>query len=323
MTTQTAQHDTNPLVPVWTQYDAGESPPAQMIRIARALSKALLDNVRNAATLNVSAARALLLHAPISMPKRVAEQSENWRWSWRSFEVCASAAEQVLSLTHSHVERSTEAVWQAADHLHEKLSPFARSGQLRASFDALRDSQAEHWRAAQQARAELVALAQTPGTSTTVLRPLALLARTLSEAFLATVQNTTSLNLSAAQALLAQAGLPSPQGVDPLRDSWRWSWRSFEVCATSADQVLNITRGHVERTTSALWRASEQILQELGSAHHVAPLRASFEELRATQTAYWNAAQRAHGEILVALALICANTLTHESDTPGRIHATH
>ena len=120
---------------------------------------------------------------------------------------------------------------------------------------------------------------------------------------LANVQNAASLNLSAARALLAHARIPVPAALDRRNETWRWTWRNFEICATSADQVLNLTRGHVDRTTAGLWRAVERLLRDLTQAQagQFDTLHVAFDTLREAQAAYWRAAQQAHSE-LVALA---------------------
>jgi len=135
------------------------------------------------------------------------------------------------------------------------------------------------------------------------LHQATLLARIVGETLLANVQNTASLNLAAARALLAHARIPKPAILGESSDSWRYAWRSFEICATSADHVLNLTRGHVERTTSALWQAVERITEELAQSQsaRVADLRESLEAMRDAQAAYWQATQRAHSD-LIALA---------------------
>jgi hypothetical protein len=133
-----------------------------------------------------------------------------------------------------------------------------------------------------------------------LVQQAAALARQLADVMLANVQNTASLNLTAARALLAHARIPAPPNLQQRSDTWRHSWRSFEICATSADQVLNLTRGHVERTTAALWRGTERLLQEMhprDGANAVA-LRESFDALRAAQAAYWQATQRVHHELV-------------------------
>lgn len=168
--------------------------------------------------------------------------------------------------------------------------------------------------------------AQAAASREDVVRQTALLARTLAEVLLANVQNTASLNLSAARALLAHARIPTPQGPEQHSESWRSTWRSFEVCATSADQVLNLTRGHVERTTAALWRRAERLLDDLAQAQaqRVNELLASFDALRAAQDAYWQAAQRSYGELVsLARAPLPAPVTTTLASTAGIDHGTH
>jgi len=151
----------------------------------------------------------------------------------------------------------------------------------------------------QAALAAAAPAAAHSGTGTpreTLVQQSALLARQLADAMLANVQNTASLNLTAARALLAHARIPAPAGLQQRSDTWRHSWRSFEVCATSADQILNLTRGHVERTTAALWRTTERLvddLQQIDAARLVA-LREAFAAMRAAQAAYWEATRHAH-----------------------------
>jgi hypothetical protein len=141
------------------------------------------------------------------------------------------------------------------------------------------------------------------------------LARQLTDVMLANVQNTASLNLTAARALLAHARIPTPTGLEQRSETWRYSWRSFEVCATSADQMLNLTRGHVERTTSALWRATERMVQEMQPLHSsgVDDLRTAFATMRAAQAAYWHATQQVHSE-LVALVQAPLRNAAPETD---------
>jgi len=134
----------------------------------------------------------------------------------------------------------------------------------------------------------------------TLVQRTATLARQLADVLLANVQNTASLNLAAVRALLARARIQAPAGVERRSDTWRHSWRTFEVCATSADQMLNLTRGHVERTTSALWRATERLLDDMSlmQSDRLEELRKSFAAMRAAQAAYWQAARQVHGELI-------------------------
>ena len=121
---------------------------------------------------------------------------------------------------------------------------------------------------------------------------------------LANVQNAASLNLSAARALLAHARIPMPAALDrSQRDAGAGPGATSRFCATSADQVLNLTRGHVDRTTAGLWRAVERLLRDCTQAQagQFESLHVAFDTLREAQAAYWRAAQQAHSE-LVALA---------------------
>jgi hypothetical protein len=133
-----------------------------------------------------------------------------------------------------------------------------------------------------------------------LVQQVAALARQLADLMLANVQNTASLNLSAARAVLAHARIPTPQNMQHRSDTWRHSWRNFEICATSADQVLNLTRGHVERTTAALWHTTERMLDEVRQFEGAngLMLREVFGAMKAAQTAYWEAAQQVHNQLV-------------------------
>jgi hypothetical protein len=135
------------------------------------------------------------------------------------------------------------------------------------------------------------------------LRQATLLARLLAEAMIANVQHTAALNRSAADLLLAQARLPTPGRFEQLDAAWQASWTSFERSASTADRLLGLTRGHVERSTSGLWRVAERLLLELAQlpAAHLDSLRDAFAVLRDAQDHYLQATQQAH-QRLVALA---------------------
>ena len=152
-------------------------------------------------------------------------------------------------------------------------------------------------------RAALAAAAQPAAAGDArerLVQQAAALMRQLADVMLANVQNTASLNLTAARALLAHARIPTPPNLQQRSDTWRHSWRSFEICATSADQLLNLTRGHVERTTAALWRSTERLLHEMQQrdSANADALREAFDAMRATQSAYWQATQQVHHELV-------------------------
>jgi len=146
----------------------------------------------------------------------------------------------------------------------------------------------------------------------TLVQQATKLARQLADMLMANVHSTASLNLTAARTLLARARIRAPADVGQRSDTWRQSWRSFEVCATSADQMLNLTRGHVERTTLALWRATEQLVDGVAQmqADRVEELGKSFAVMRAAQDAYWQATQQVHSELIALVqAPRCASDI--------------
>lgn len=148
-----------------------------------------------------------------------------------------------------------------------------------------------------QAQAQTQAPAE-PGLPT--VRQATLLARLLAETMLANVQRTAALNLAAADSLLVHAGIPKPPLFDDRSDEWRMAWRSFEICATTADRLLDLTRGHIERSSNNLWRITERLLGELGQlpAAQLATLQTTFVTLREAQETYLRAAQAAHESVI-------------------------
>jgi hypothetical protein len=118
------------------------------------------------------------------------------------------------------------------------------------------------------------------------------------------VQQVAALarQLADVRAVFAHAHIPTPKGLEQRSDTWRQSWRTFEVCATSADQVIQLTRGHVERTTAALWRVTERLVDEAAQAQQerLSDVRSAFAAMHEAQAAYWQATQQVHRE-LVAL----------------------
>jgi hypothetical protein len=135
------------------------------------------------------------------------------------------------------------------------------------------------------------------------LRQAVLLSRLLAEAMIANVHSSAALSRAAADELLAQARLATPLRFIEQDEIWRASWRSFELSAGTAERVLGLARGHVDRSTLGLWRIAERLLVELAQLQtsQIESLRDAFGELRAAQADYLGAAQQAHRRI-VALA---------------------
>jgi hypothetical protein len=137
----------------------------------------------------------------------------------------------------------------------------------------------------------------------TTLRHATLLARVLTEALLMNVQRTAEVNLAAADALLTQARLPRPMRFDQCNQHWVAAWRSFEVCAQTADQLLGLTCVHAQRSTEGLWSLANRLLTELAGlpAAQLQSLREAFEDLRQAQEQHLQAASHAHGRLLAVV----------------------
>ena len=91
------------------------------------------------------------------------------------------------------------------------------------------------------------------------------------------------------------------------------------MCATSADQMLNLTRGHVERTTAALWRTTERWVDDMQQIEGARALtvREAFRVMRAAQAAYWQATQQVHHELV---ALVQAPLQPHKMEIDHGAH---
>jgi len=88
---------------------------------------------------------------------------------------------------------------------------------------------------------------------------VASLSRALAEAMLSSVQRTTELNWHAARLLLARGCAANwREHSENSAVTWRWSWYSYQVCATTAAQVLELCRDHAQSTTDDLWRTLRQ-----------------------------------------------------------------
>lgn len=164
------------------------------------------------------------------------------------------------------------------------------------------------------------ALTLAPATvSQTLAGNAAQLARELAYSALANAQNTASLNFNAARVLLVHSRIPSPGGAEMHVEQWRNSWRSFEVCATSADQILNLAQVHAERTTAGLRKSGERLLDDIAStqtawqADQTNALRSAFDALQEAQAAYWRLTQ----QTLSALVQLAQAPTT----TPAPAHA--
>jgi hypothetical protein len=152
------------------------------------------------------------------------------------------------------------------------------------------------------------------------LRRASLLARVLGELMLAQVQHATRLHLDAARLLLRHARLPAPQRADQRAaerdDEWRMAWRGFEICATTADQIIGLTREQGRRSSAHLWRLSGTLLAELAQLPpaQLELVRRSFETLHEVQDACAHAAEQAQRALLAAVQAQLPAAAADESD---------
>ncbi len=119
------------------------------------------------------------------------------------------------------------------------------------------------------------------------------LIRALAEAVLASVQHTTELNWQAARRLLAATQSPQlRQRAERSVQGWQLSWHAYLVCSTTAAEVLELTRAHVQSHTDELWRTlHDSGLTELPGvdAGHARELQQCTRDVQAAWAAYLDA----------------------------------
>jgi hypothetical protein len=130
------------------------------------------------------------------------------------------------------------------------------------------------------------------------------LLRALTAALLAGVQRTTELNWQAARLLLAAGPTADWRAnADRAVQSWRMSWRAYQVCAVTASEVLDLVRAQAQAEGDDLWRVLQQLAP--GGGDHGAPtagLQSSLQQVQASFGAYLQAVLALQRE-LAALAL--------------------
>jgi hypothetical protein len=139
-----------------------------------------------------------------------------------------------------------------------------------------------------------------PAPQATALAQFAqVLARTLMEG----VHDAANLNVATVHALLAPTDGSLQSEWTRLTESWRFSWRTYEIAATTAASVMRLAEAHSRNSVDLLWATFEQAAD--GDAtldgSHIDRLRETFESLRAAQAAAFDAAIEAHRS-LIAIA---------------------
>jgi hypothetical protein len=140
---------------------AADTPAAPFAQLAQALAKTMMQGVRDAANLNVATAQALLAPADGSVKGDLNRVTEAWRFSWRTYEICATTAADVMRLSEVHARKSLDALWQLFEREIDGKPGFdrAQTAELRAALEALHAAQTAVFDAAIEAHRRLIALA--------------------------------------------------------------------------------------------------------------------------------------------------------------------
>ncbi len=132
------------------------------------------------------------------------------------------------------------------------------------------------------------AAAPTDNAAERLARSASLL-RALTAALLAGVQRTTELNWQAARLLLAcRPAVDWRANADRAVQSWRMSWRSYQVCSVTAGEVLELARAQIEAESDDLWQALQQFAPA-GEGAQAARLHASLQQVQSSFGAYLQA----------------------------------
>jgi hypothetical protein len=130
---------------------------------------------------------------------------------------------------------------------------------------------------------------------------LAQLANRLAAALLSGVQRAAELNIATTRALLAPA---DGQRVDRVAEAWRFSWRSYEICAATAATALRLCQSQARAGFDELWAALEEGLADVPGIdpERMRELRTAFGSMRAAYETYFDAALQTHRALLALAA---------------------
>ncbi len=126
------------------------------------------------------------------------------------------------------------------------------------------------------------------------------LAQDLSGALMQGVQRIAELNIDTTRTLLAQGGSVPHARLEVSADAWRFSWRSYEICATTAATILKLCQSQARISFDDLWHALEDGLARLPQVdlQRVRETRVAFEGMRTAYSAYFDAALATHRALL-------------------------
>ncbi len=133
---------------------------AATAQLLHALTNALMQSVHEAATLNVATVRMLLAPSNGSLGGELQRISDSWRFSWRSFEICAKTAASVLDLAETQARSGFETLWKSFESNVEGRAAFDddRTDALRDALAELKVVQIRYFEAAIEAHRRLITL---------------------------------------------------------------------------------------------------------------------------------------------------------------------
>ncbi len=133
---------------------------AVIAQLMHALTNALMQSVHEAATLNVATVRALLAPSDGKLSGDLQRITETWRFSWRSFEICAKTAASVLNLAEMQARTGFDALWKSFESNVEGRAAFddERTEALRDALSELKAVQIRYFEAAIEAHRHMITL---------------------------------------------------------------------------------------------------------------------------------------------------------------------
>jgi hypothetical protein len=133
-------------------------------QFAQALTRALMQGVHDAASLNVATVHTLLAPTDGSLLVEFGRAVDAWRFSWRTYEISATTAANVMRLSESHARKGLDLLCEFFDReVDGKPFDTENVDALRNALEALRAAQLQVFEAAIEAHRRLITLATLGG----------------------------------------------------------------------------------------------------------------------------------------------------------------
>jgi hypothetical protein len=132
-----------------------------LAQFAQSLTRALMQGVQDAASLNDATARSLLAPTDGTVAADAGRAAESWRFSWRTYEISATTAANVMRLSEAHARKGFDSLWELLERQVDGQPSFdpASVGALRDAIEDLRAAQLRMFEAAIEAHRRLITLA--------------------------------------------------------------------------------------------------------------------------------------------------------------------